>query len=164
MLDKGGGQGYRVLTVNVGCQESVVDPADYGRWRDSRLGSLTEFIEQRVISRLCGNLSGRRVLDRAVCGDGTDALRASREGASAVGLDISPAMLRASRIRATAHATQVRWCQASIAALPFAANATTHSETDLENALVVSSNSFCWNWEVTSPSFARQKRLWIGTQ
>lgn len=81
-----------------------------------------------------------------------------------MGLDISPAMLRAARIRATAQATQVRWCQASIAALPFAANATTHSETDLENALVVSSNSFCWSWEVTSPSFARQKRLRIGTQ
>lgn len=40
-----------------------------------------------------------------------------------MGLDISPATLRAARIRATAQATQVRWCQASIAALPFAANA-----------------------------------------
>lgn len=122
MLDKGGGQGDCVLTVNVGRQESEIEPADYVRWRDSRLGSLTEFIEQRAILGLCGNLSGRRVLDLG-CGDGTYALRASEEGAFAVGLDISPAMLSAARTRAAAQTTQVRWCQASIAALPFAANA-----------------------------------------
>jgi ubiquinone/menaquinone biosynthesis C-methylase UbiE len=95
---------------------------DYDRWRNSRLGSLTEFIEQQAISRSCGDLSGLRVLDLG-CGDGTYAIRASEEGAVAVGLDISAAMLRRTRIRATAGATQVIWCQASIAALPFTANA-----------------------------------------
>lgn len=99
----------------------MIEPADYGRWRESRLGSLTEFIEQRAISRFCGNLSGLRVLDLG-CGDGTYAIRASEEGALAVGLDISPAMLRTAHIRAAAEATQVIWCQASISVLPFAAN------------------------------------------
>jgi len=88
LLDKGGGQGDCVLTVNVGRQESVIEPADYGRWRDSRLGSLTESIEQRAVLGFCGNLSGRRVLDLG-CGDGNYALRASEDGAFAVSISVS---------------------------------------------------------------------------
>jgi 2-polyprenyl-3-methyl-5-hydroxy-6-metoxy-1,4-benzoquinol methylase len=68
----------------------VGEPADYGRWRESRLGSLTELIEQRAILRSCGSLSGLWVLDLG-CGDDTYAIRAAEEGAVAVGLDISPA-------------------------------------------------------------------------
>ncbi len=33
--------GRSVLTVNVRNEESVIEPADYGRRRESRLGSLT---------------------------------------------------------------------------------------------------------------------------
>ncbi|MCC7157663.1 MAG: class I SAM-dependent methyltransferase [Bryobacterales bacterium] len=56
------------------------------------------------------------------CGDGTYALLAAKKGASVVGLDISPGMLAAARSRAAAEGEQVTWCQASIAALPFAAS------------------------------------------
>jgi len=72
--------------------------------------------------RLCGDLSGRRVLDLG-CGDGAYTLLAAKKGASAVGLDISPEMLKAARSRADAEGTQVSWCQASIGAIPFASNA-----------------------------------------
>ncbi|MCW5979725.1 MAG: class I SAM-dependent methyltransferase [Bryobacteraceae bacterium] len=82
---------------------------------------MTESIEERTILGLCGSLSGRRVLDIG-CGDGTYALRVSQEGAFAVGIDISRSMLRAARTRAAAQPSHGRWCQASIAALPFAAN------------------------------------------
>lgn len=85
------------------CQDPVIDPTDYARWRSSRLGSLTELIEQRAVLRLCGDLSGRGVLDLG-CGDGTYALLAAKQGASAVGLDVSSKMLKAARSRASADA------------------------------------------------------------
>ncbi len=107
--------------MSVGHEKSVIEPADYARWRSSRLGYLTESIEQRAIGELCGSLSGQRVLDLG-CGDGIYAIRAAEEGAFVVGLDISFAMLSAARSRAAAKALRVGWCQASGAALPFAAN------------------------------------------
>lgn len=100
----------------------IITPADYARWRSSRLGLLTESIEQRAVLRLCGDLSGRRVLDLG-CGDGGYTLLAAKRGASAVvGLDISPEMLDVARSHADAGGTQVRWCRASVDALPFARN------------------------------------------
>jgi SAM-dependent methyltransferase len=100
----------------------VIEPEDYARWRNSRLGALTESIEQRVISALCGNLSDLWVLDLG-CGDGTYGIRAFEAGALVVGLDISIAMLRAAHIRAVARAARVRWIQGLIGVLPFATNA-----------------------------------------
>ena len=102
-------------------QGLTVNPADYGRWRRSRLGSLTERLEQEAVLRLSGSLAGRRVLDLG-CGDGSYALLADKEGAFAVGLDISSGMLRAARGRAGAEAMRVIWCQASIDAIPFASD------------------------------------------
>jgi ubiquinone/menaquinone biosynthesis C-methylase UbiE len=98
----------------------IIVPTDYARWRESRLGSLTESIEQRAVLSHCGAFSGRDVLDLG-CGDGTCALLAAKKGASVVGLDISPGMLAAAQSRAAAEGAKVRWRQASIAALPFAA-------------------------------------------
>ncbi len=100
----------------------IITPADYARWRSSRLGLLTESIEQGAVLRLCGDLSGRRILDLG-CGDGGYTLLAAKKGASAaVGLDISPEMLDAARSRADADGMQIGWCRASIDALPFAGN------------------------------------------
>ncbi len=104
-------------------QESIIGPANYARWRNSRLGSLTDRIEQRAVLRLCGDLSGRRILDLG-CGDGAYALLAAEHGASfVVGLDISSGMLKAARSRASTDTAHVRWCQASVGALPFAPGA-----------------------------------------
>jgi len=64
----------------------TVHPADYARWRNSRLGALTERIEQQTILNLAGNLTGRRVLDLG-CGDGAYSVSASRSGAFVVGVD-----------------------------------------------------------------------------
>lgn len=117
-MDEGGGQGHRLLKMKAGS----ITPADYARWRSSRLGLLTESIEQGAVLRLCGDLSGRRILDLG-CGDGGYTLLAAKKGASAaVALDISPEMLDAARSRADADGMQIRWCRASIDALPFAGN------------------------------------------
>ena len=105
--------------MNAGGAGLITVPQDYARWRESRLGSLTESIEKRAALSHCGDLSGRHVLDLG-CGDGTYALLAAQKGASVVGLDISSEMLVAAQSRAAAEGAKVRWCQASIAALPFA--------------------------------------------
>lgn len=99
----------------------MIEPEDYARWRNSRLGAVTESIEQRVIFELCGKVSGLRVLDLG-CGDGTYAIRASEDGALVTGADISYAMLRAAHARSVARGQQVKWVKASLVALPFASN------------------------------------------
>jgi 2-polyprenyl-3-methyl-5-hydroxy-6-metoxy-1,4-benzoquinol methylase len=96
--EKGTGE----LTTDEQRREQIIHPTVYVGWRNSRLGSLTESIEQRAILSLCGDLSGRNVLDLG-CGDGTYAQLAARKGASSVvGLDISPEMLTAAHSRAAA--------------------------------------------------------------
>ena len=108
------------MTLNAD-PESAIRPEDYARWRNSRLGSLTESIEQRVIFEFCGNLPGLRVLDLG-CGDGTYSIRASEDGAFVTGVDISSSMLRAAHARSVLREQKVKWVQSSVSALPFASN------------------------------------------
>ena len=96
-------------------------PADYARWRNSRLGALTEPIEQQTILNRLGNVTGRRVLDLG-CGDGAYSVSASRSGAFVMGVDVSAEMLRAASLRTDVGGTGARWCQASADALPFQPN------------------------------------------
>jgi SAM-dependent methyltransferase len=58
------------------------------------------------------------VLDVA-CGTGNVALTASRRGADVTGVDITPAMLKAARERATVIGADVDWQEGDAAALPF---------------------------------------------
>jgi ubiquinone/menaquinone biosynthesis C-methylase UbiE len=95
-----------------------ITPTAYARWRKSTLGALTEHLEQESVFSLVGDSGGLRVLDVG-CGDGAYAVRASREGADAVGLDRSRSMLEAARARAASSGVVVRWCQGQAQALPF---------------------------------------------
>jgi 2-polyprenyl-3-methyl-5-hydroxy-6-metoxy-1,4-benzoquinol methylase len=50
-----------------------IGPAEYASWHASRLGRITDEIEQALVLRLAGQLEGRHVLDMG-CGDGMLAL------------------------------------------------------------------------------------------
>jgi ubiquinone/menaquinone biosynthesis C-methylase UbiE len=48
-------------------------PLEYARWRETRLGAVTERLERAAVLDLAGPLPGRDVLDVG-CGDGAYAL------------------------------------------------------------------------------------------
>jgi len=84
-----------------GAQHRPVDaqPDTYERWRQTRLGSITQSHEVDVVFDLAGPLTSLRLLDVG-CGDGLYLVEAARRGAVASGVDISEAMLAAARQRA----------------------------------------------------------------
>jgi len=84
-----------------GAQHPPVDaqPDTHERWRQTRLGSITQSREVDVVFGLGGQLGGRRLLDVG-CGDGLYLVEAARRGAVASGVDSSEAMLAAARRRA----------------------------------------------------------------
>ena len=73
-------------------------PRAYERWRASRLGSVTEALEQTRIIDLIGPVEGRRILDLG-CGDGLLTWTLAERGAWAVGIDADRAMLEAASAR-----------------------------------------------------------------
>lgn len=100
-------------------EEFVVSPAEYGGWRETELGAITERVETELIFELVGPLAGKRVLD-AGTGDGTYALEAARRGAAdVVGVDADPSMLGAARVRVRAAGVSVGFHEGRIEALPF---------------------------------------------
>lgn len=110
-----GGAGGGVLNATT----AGLSPESYARWRDSRLGMVTERLERDLVLELAGPLAGRRVLDVG-CGDGTYALAAAGRGAAVTCLDASPAMLAAARQRARREDATLQTVQADAGALPFA--------------------------------------------
>ena len=93
-------------------------PSLYRNWRSSRLGMITDRIESRLIFRLTGELTGKKVLDVG-CGDGTFALQAADLGAEVHAVDASSRNIIAARHNATMRGRHVA-CQAAKAqALPF---------------------------------------------
>jgi 2-polyprenyl-3-methyl-5-hydroxy-6-metoxy-1,4-benzoquinol methylase len=74
-------------------------PLEYARWRETRLGAVTERLERAAVLDLAGPLAGRDVLDVG-CGDGAYALAAARAGARVIGVDRSPADVEAARRKA----------------------------------------------------------------
>lgn len=95
-------------------------PAAYASWRGSRLGQITDRLEQALILRLIGPVAGLRILD-AGCGDGLLALELARRGASVTGIDASEQMIRAAHRRAQHSQEVVSFGTAAVEELPFAA-------------------------------------------
>jgi SAM-dependent methyltransferase len=70
--------------------------------------------------RFAGVRAGQRVLDVA-CGTGVAALTAARTGASVVGADLTPALLEQARLNAELAKLDIKFEEADVEALPFAA-------------------------------------------
>lgn len=94
-------------------------PQDYRRWRERRLGAMTEALEQSLVFQMAGDLDSLRVLDIGT-GDGAYAIAAARTGARVVALDRDFEMLRAARWRAADANVNLLFVQADARQLPFA--------------------------------------------
>jgi ubiquinone/menaquinone biosynthesis C-methylase UbiE len=92
--------------------------ASYARWRASRLGRITDGLEQQTLLEMLGSLDGQRVLDVG-CGDGAFSLTLARRGAEITGLDRDPVMIAAARRRAEIEKTPAQFVQGTVASLPF---------------------------------------------
>lgn len=90
----------------------------YARWRSSRLGRVTDALEQQLLFELLGPLAGRTVLDEG-CGDGALAAELAQRGAIVTGLDSEPAMIAAARRRAGIEGVQLRLVAGKAESLPF---------------------------------------------
>ena len=94
-------------------------PRAYEGWRASRLGSVTEALEQRRVLDLIGPVEGRRILDLG-CGDGLLTWTLAERGAWAVGIDADRAMLEAAFVRSARNRGQrPRFVEGRIEQLPF---------------------------------------------
>jgi ubiquinone/menaquinone biosynthesis C-methylase UbiE len=93
-------------------------PSSYARWRASLLGRATDALEQDLILRLIGAVTGLRVLDVG-CGDGQLAALLARAGASVAAIDSDPGMLKAAGRRFAAAGLSVALDRGSIEALPY---------------------------------------------
>lgn len=90
----------------------------YARWRSSRLGQITDALEQQLILELLGSVAGKTLLDVG-CGDGAFTAELARRGALVTGLDPDPVMIAAARQRDKGKTTQLRLIQGRVEALPF---------------------------------------------
>lgn len=101
------------------CKASArFDPLSYGRWRQSRLGRITDTLERDLILALVGPVTGRKVLDIG-CGDGNLSLALVQAGAHVTGIDADPRMLEAARHRFEAAGVEMRLARADAQVLPF---------------------------------------------
>ena len=90
----------------------------YTRWRSSRLGAITDRLEQALLLELLGPIAGKTLLDVG-CGDGALDVVLARRGARATGLDADPAMVAAARARAEREAVPLMVVEGRGEALPF---------------------------------------------
>jgi ubiquinone biosynthesis O-methyltransferase len=96
----------------------VIEPEAYDRWRATDLGRITDDIELSLITELLGDVKGKSVLDIG-CGDGVLAVRLAQQGARVVGIDASPAMIRAASKRAAEAGVTVEFLIGRAESLPF---------------------------------------------
>jgi SAM-dependent methyltransferase len=92
-------------------------PDAYRRWRTSRLGQITDAVEEELI--LVGPPAGLRILDVG-CGDAALTVALALRRALVTGVDVDPSMLAAGRARAAASGVAPALMQGDIRALPFA--------------------------------------------
>lgn len=93
-------------------------PAAYAEWRSSRLGQITDALEERLLLDLLGPVRGLAVLDVG-CGDGVLASALARRGAWVTGLDMDPQMLFAAERRARSESIELQLVEGRAEALPF---------------------------------------------
>jgi len=93
-------------------------PDAYRRWHSSRLGQITDALEERLVVGLVGPPSGRRILDVG-CGDAALAVALAKRSAIVTGVDADPRMLVAGRARAEANGVAVQLLQGDVRALAF---------------------------------------------
>jgi len=91
----------------------------YSLWRSTRLGQITDGLEECLILELLGDVEGLDVLDVG-CGDGALSAVLSRRGGRVTGLDPDPRMLDAARTRAEAESVDLHLVPGRAEALPFA--------------------------------------------
>jgi len=87
------------------------------RYRDSKDSLLRRHIERPTFLALAGEVRGLRVLDLA-CGDGHYTRELARRGASVVGVDISPEMIRLARENEITSPLNIDYHCADAASLP----------------------------------------------
>jgi 2-polyprenyl-3-methyl-5-hydroxy-6-metoxy-1,4-benzoquinol methylase len=97
----------------------TVSPETYAQWRSTKLGRITEKLELDLVLELAGPFEGKHVLDVGT-GDGTYAIVAAERGARVVGLDLSPEMLGAARVRAEQVGVELDLREGTAEVLPFA--------------------------------------------
>ena len=95
----------------------IPQPEIYRRWYETPLGARVDADEKEVIFKLADLQPGERVLDVG-CGDGNYTGPAAERTGSAVGLDRSPAMLRAASKR-LGDRPGLRWVEGDGLSLPF---------------------------------------------
>ncbi len=93
-------------------------PESYLRWRNSRLGRITDRLEERLVLELLGPCDRLDVLDLG-CGDGALSVSLAGRGARVTGLDTNRRMLTAARIRADAASVRSSLVNGRAEALPF---------------------------------------------
>ena len=104
--------------VRAGKQAQSSLPDAYRRWRASRLGTITDALEEALLLELIGSPAGLRILD-AGCGDGALATALAGRGGNMTGVDADPHMLAAARARTEAMGLAVALVEGDIGALPF---------------------------------------------
>jgi SAM-dependent methyltransferase len=94
-------------------------PDAYRRWRASRLGRITDGVEEALILELVGPPAGLRILDVG-CGDAALVVALAQRGALVTGVDVDLSVLSAGHARAAASGVAPALMQGDIRALPFA--------------------------------------------
>jgi SAM-dependent methyltransferase len=93
-------------------------PDVYAKWRASGIGPITEQLQRRLILALLGDVRGRTVLDVG-CGDGDLAIELWHRGATVTGIDASPEMIKAARLRAKREGADISFMVGEAVSIPF---------------------------------------------
>jgi ubiquinone/menaquinone biosynthesis C-methylase UbiE len=118
--------GRPIKKRNHGHSDSYMDTAQptegltesYAQWRSSRLGQITDALEQQLLFELLGSVADKTLLDIG-CGDGALASDLARRGAIVTGLDADSVMIAAARRRTEIEGTQLYLVEGQAERLPF---------------------------------------------
>lgn len=128
-------------------QSTGVLAASYAQWRSSRVGRITDELEQQLLFELLGSVADKTLLDVG-CGDGRLASKLSRRGAAVTGLDADPMMIAAAHRRSEIEDTRLRLVEGLAERLPF-------DDESFDSALAVTVLCFVRNAERAIAEIAR---------